>query len=143
MTSALACPICEEVGDLVFSGPAEVTVGTVAAALERRPIVACPHQHEATPTACSGAAMEAAEASLPRARARWRRDDRCRGCGEPLRMPVRRTQRSLTVAIEAHPPATIHLDLPMTRCGGCGLDQVPSRSQEDLVVVIPALFASR
>jgi hypothetical protein len=31
----------------------------------------------------------------------------------------------------------------MTRCPGCGLDQVPSRSQEDLVVVIPALFAAR
>lgn len=143
MTTPLACPICDEVGDLVLGGPAEVTVGTVAAALERRPVVACPQRHAATPPACSGAAMDAAEDALPRARARWLRDDRCRGCGAALRMPVRRTQRTVTAAIEDLPPQTIHLDLPMTRCPDCGLDQVPSRSQEDLVVVIPALFAVR
>jgi hypothetical protein len=137
------CPICDEEGGLVLGAPAEVTVGTVAATLERRPVVACPHRHGATPPECSGAAMDAAEHALPRARARWMRDDRCRGCNATLTMPVRRTQRSVTVTTGDLPPVTIHLDLPMTRCPGCGLDQVPSRSQEDLVVVIPALFAAR
>jgi hypothetical protein len=136
------CPVCDTAGEVVLGSPAEVTVGTVAAALERRPVVACPQRHDATPPECSVAAMDAAEAALPRARARWRRDDRCRGCGASLRMPVRRTQRTITIATDDLPPATIHLDLPMTRCPDCGLDQVPSRSQEDLVVVIPALFAA-
>jgi hypothetical protein len=56
-------------------------------------------------------------------------------------MPVRRTQRAVPSMLPDCRPVTIHFDLPMTRCPDCGLDQVPSRSQEDLVVVIPALFA--
>jgi hypothetical protein len=137
------CPICDEAGEVVLGPGAEVTVGTVAAALERRPVVACPHRHVATPPECSGAAMDAAEAALPRARARWLRDDRCRACGATLHMPVRRTERAITVTTDGVPPVTIRLDLPLTRCPDCGLEQVPSRSQEDLVVVIPALFAER
>jgi hypothetical protein len=139
--STARCPICDEPGEVVLGPAAAVTVGTVAATLERRPVVACPQRHGGTPTACSGAAMESAEASLARARARWLRDDRCRGCGATLAMPVRRTHRAVPVDAPGLPPVTIHLDLPMTRCPDCGLDQVPSRSQEDLVVVIPALFA--
>jgi hypothetical protein len=137
------CPICGEPGALTLGPAAAVTVGTVAAALERRPVVACPHRHVATPPEVSGAAMDAAQAALPRARARWLRDDRCRTCSATLQMPVRRTERAVTVTNDHLPPVTIRLDLPMTRCPDCGLDQVPSRSQEDLVVVIPALFAVR
>jgi hypothetical protein len=135
------CPRCEVDAPLALAGPVETTVGTVAAVLERRPVVACPDRHEATPPEVSGAAMEAAEASIPRARARWLRGDVCRSCGATLDMPVRRTQRAVTVELTRHAPLTVRFDLPMTRCPACGADQVPSRSQEDLVVVVPALFA--
>lgn len=85
--------------------------------------------------------MDAVDAAVLRARSRLLRSDVCRSCGAGLTMPVRRTTRSATVEAPGLPIATITLDLPMTRCGSCGLDQVPSRSHEDLTVVIPALFA--
>jgi hypothetical protein len=118
-----------------------VTVGTVAAVIERRPVVVCPDEHGASPTEVVGAAMEAADESLVRARTRVLRAEVCRSCGSVLAMPVRRTTRSVTVESPTLPIVTLHLDLPMTRCAECGLDQVPSRSHEDLTVVIPALFA--
>jgi hypothetical protein len=57
-------------------------------------------------------------------------------------MPVRRTERSVTVEAPGLAPLTLRFDLPVTRCPDCGVEQVPSRSQEDLVVVVPALFAA-
>jgi hypothetical protein len=136
-----ACPVCDAEGPLVLAGPATVTVGTVAAAVEARPVVACPDAHGATPPEAAGAAMEAAEAGIPRARSRLLRTDACRRCGAALSMPVRRTERAVTVEATGLRPFTLRLDVPVTRCPDCGLDQVPSRSQEDLVVVVPALFA--
>jgi hypothetical protein len=137
-----ACPVCGEPGSLELAGAAAVTVGTVAAALEHRPVVACPHDHAASPPEVVGAAMEAAEAGIIRARSRLLRGDACRGCGSPLTMPVRRTERSVTVEAAGAAPFTLRFDLPVTRCPDCGLEQVPSRSQEDLVVVVPALFTA-
>lgn len=137
-----ACPVCGEPGSLERAGPAAVTVGTVAAATEQRPVVACPHAHAASPPEVVGAAMDAAEASIPRARSRLLRGDACSGCGTALTMPVRRTERNVTVEAAGWPPFTLRFDLPVTRCPDCGREQVPSRSQEDLVVVVPALFAA-
>lgn len=47
-------------------------------------------------------------------------------------MPVRRTTRTVSVVGEDLPVLTVHVDVAMTRCPDCGLDQVPSRSQQDL-----------
>jgi hypothetical protein len=136
------CPDCQQEGPLELRGSAEVTIGTVAVALEARPVVACPQRHEATPREVVGAAMQAVERQVPQARARLLRGDVCRDCRTPLTMPVRRTERPVTVESEGERPVlTLLFDLPSSRCPDCGADQLPSRSQEDLVVAVPALFA--
>lgn len=136
------CPICDEEAAVVLTGGTEVTVGSVAASLEQRPVVDCAAGHRGTPSQLVGAAMETADERVVRARSRLLRSDACVDCGTPLTLPVRRTVKSFTVVSEVAPVVTIHLDLPATRCPSCALDQVPSRSQEDLVVVIPAVFAA-
>jgi hypothetical protein len=136
------CPVCRADGPVRLRGSCEVTVGTVAVALEATPVVDCPEGHESTPGGFVGAAMSAVEALVPQARSRLLRADACRDCGAPLTMPVRRTERPVTVPAEGERPVmTLMFDLPSTRCPDCGTDQVPSRSQEDLVVAVPALFA--
>lgn len=134
--------MCRQQAPVRLLGSAEVTVGTVGVALEARPAVACSLGHGATPGEVVGAAMTTVEAQVPQARARLLRADACRDCGAALTMPVRRTELPVTVPSEAERPVmTLLFDLPATRCPDCGTDQVPSRSQEDLVVAVPALFA--
>lgn len=138
----MRCPVCQQAGPLELHGSAEVTVGTVAVALERRPVVACPQDHQATPREVVSSAMAAVEELIPQARSRLLRRDACHACGAGLTMPVRRTERPVTVEAEGERGVlTLVFDLPSSRCPECGADQVPSRSQEDLVVAVPALFA--
>jgi hypothetical protein len=138
----LACPVCQEVAELALRGPTQIAVGSVSTLVERRPVVGCAGQHEQTPPEVVGAAMLAANEQLPRARRKLLSGDRCGACGTALSMPVRRTTRAITVDGEGLPVVTIHFDLPSSRCPDCGLDQLPTRSQEDLVVSIPAAFAA-
>jgi hypothetical protein len=57
-------------------------------------------------------------------------------------MPVRRTERPVTIVeVPPLPVTTLRFDLPTTRCPECGLDQVPTRSQDDLSASVRALFA--
>jgi hypothetical protein len=137
-----ACPACQELARVELRGGNEVTVGTVATLVEQRPVVACGAGHALTPPEVVGAAMEAADAQLLRARRRLLGPDRCGACGTRLTMPVRRTVRSIVVDGDGLPVITIRFDLPSSRCPECGVDQLPTRSQEDLVVSIPAVFAS-
>lgn len=138
----MQCPVCEQDAPLRPRGSAEATVGTVAVALEARPVVDCRADHGATPREVVDAAMTAVEEHVPRARPRLLRRDACRACGAVLTMPVRRTERPVTVpATDERPTLTLLFDLPATRCPACAADQVPSASQEDLVVAVPALFA--
>ncbi len=138
----MQCPVCHHDGPLRPAGASEVTVGTVAVALESRPVVACRDDHDATPAAVVGAAMRAVEQLVPTARSRLLRSDVCHECGTALTMPVRRTERPVTVeSDDERPVMTLVFDLPSTRCPDCSADQVPSRSHEDLVVAVPALFA--
>jgi hypothetical protein len=139
----LACPVCQEQGEVVLHGPREATVGTVAALLERQPVVACPDQHATAPPEAVQAAMEAVDEAVPRARKRLLRGERCSRCDADLTMPVRRSRWPVSVdASGPLPVLTLHFDLPVTRCPDCGTDHLPSRSQEDLVVAVPAVFAA-
>lgn len=85
--------------------------------------------------------MAAVDAAIPRAKGRLLRPDACTHCKDALTMPVRRSERVVTVDAAEGPVFTLRFDLPLVRCGSCGLDQLPTRSQEDLTVVVPALFA--
>jgi hypothetical protein len=136
------CPVCQEQAPLELIAGTEVTVGTVAVALERRPVVACRAGHLATPQEVVRTAMAAVEDSVLKARSRLLRGDACSACGTPLTMPVRRTTRAVSVEGDADRPVlTLRFDLPSVRCAECGADQVPSRSQEDLVVSVPAVLS--
>lgn len=140
----VACPACAVDGPVVLAGGREITVGTVAVLLERTPVVACPDLHGAIPDGTVAAAMAATEATIVRARSRLWRGDACATCRAALTMPARRTTRVVSVAADDHaglPVLTLHLDLPQVRCTECGTEQLPSRSQEDLVVSVPAVFA--
>lgn len=141
----MECPDCGESGEVVLAASTEASIGTVGVLLERRPTVACPSQHGLSPPESVRSAMAATEAALVRAKARLlRRGDRCASCGAPLTMPVRRTKRTVTVEASGEVPVlTLHFDLPATRCPSCGVDQLPTRSQEDLVVSVPAVFDPR
>jgi hypothetical protein len=135
------CPVCRAEAPIELVGAAEVTVGTVAVAVERRPVIACPEGHRATPQEVIGAAMGAVEANIPRAVGRLLRGDACVSCRARLSMPVRRTTRAVSVeGDDERPVLTLRFDLPSTRCPECSVEQVPSRSQEDLVVSVPAVF---
>lgn len=128
---------------MVLRGGEEVTVGTVAVRLDRRPVVDCPAGHAVAPPEAVDAAMTATETSLPRSRRRLLRGEVCSACSARLTMPARRTNRAVTVPASGPlPVVTLLFDLPSIRCTECGVDQLPSRSQEDLVVSVPAVYAA-
>ena len=134
--------MCDLPGDLRDSVGGATTVGTLAARVERRPIISCPNGHRGTPPELVDEAMQAVVDQITRARGRLLRQDACAGCGAGLSMPVRRSRRVVSLPTSLGGVLSIELDLPLTRCPACGVDQVPSASGEDLVVVIPALFAA-
>jgi len=137
----MRCDLCHAPGTLQWRPGVEVAVGTVAGVLDRRPVVVCPSHHDRSPAEGPQAATTAVERRLDLARARRFRGDACRHCGEGLTLPVRRTRRSVTITDGELPAHTLHLDVPMVRCGACGQDQVPSRSQADLLAVTTAVYA--
>lgn len=136
----MRCEVCQEIGSLEWRAGTEVAVDTVAGVLDRRPVVVCPSNHDRSPASGPLAATAAIEERLDLARSRRFRGDACRHCGEGLTLPVRRTRRSVTVTHPELAAHTLHLDVPMVRCGGCGRDQVPSRSQKDLLALAAAVY---
>ncbi|MFU8841718.1 MAG: hypothetical protein ACNA8R_13520 [Nitriliruptoraceae bacterium] len=114
--------------------------GTVAGLLEPGLELRCDQHGLQSSAAARDAAVAVAHLRLPRARRCRLRRTCCGACDAPLLLPVRRTQRSLTVDGDGLPVHTIHLDLPLTRCPDCGVDQVPLRSQDDLDGLLDALY---
>lgn len=136
------CGRCGATGAVIRGADHAATVGTVAGRVERRPVVACPDGHD-HPVDLVEATRTASRDALPHARRQTlRRADRCGRCDTVLTMPVRRTERAVTVVTDHAPVTTLRFDLPTTRCPGCGAEQLPVRSQDDLVAVIEALFAA-
>lgn len=133
---------CGVTGPVIRGAAREVTVGTVSGLLEAGWLVACPAGHRAPPDAGAEVADEVA-VLLPLARHRLlARRDRCVSCDAELTMPVRRTERPVSVTdVAGLPVTTIVLDVPSTRCLECSTDQVPSRSIDDVRAVAVALFA--
>jgi hypothetical protein len=136
------CVRCAAVGPVVRGAAREATHGTVRGLLEAGWLVECAAGHRAPPDLAEAVA-DAVVAGLPQARRRaLGRTDRCASCGASLTMPVRRTERSVSVAdVAGLPVTTVLLDLPSTRCLECSTDQVPTRSATDLREVVLALFA--
>lgn len=139
----MICPTCGADGPVVRGATREATVGTVAAVCDAAPIVACPSGH-GLPPAVAGPVVASCWSTLPRATPRrFGRTDRCGHCAARLTMPVRRTERPVTVAdVPSLPVTTIRFDLPVTRCAECGVDQVPTRSVDDVTATVRSLFSS-
>lgn len=137
-----SCRVCGVAATPRPGRPREATVGSVAAVAETMTVVPCPDGHDAPP-AVEDAAHAAVVAALPQATRRLlARGDRCGRCDAPLTMPVRRTERPVTlIEVDPLPVTTVRFDLPTVRCTECGLDQVPTRSQDDLRRAVAALFA--
>ncbi len=139
--TALPCSVCGQPAELERTRPTERTVGTVAGVVEPGLLLRC-SQHGPQPVdRAVAAARGSAGDRLQRARRCRIRRTCCATCGALLTLPARRGRRSLTVQAAELPVHTIHLDLPLTRCPDCGLDQVPWRSQDDLDGVLAALYA--
>jgi hypothetical protein len=136
------CDTCGAEVSLQWRPGTEVAVGTVAGVLERRPVLACPQGHLQAVPGGPAAALSAVGLQLPQARGRWRRGDACATCKAALDLPVRRTRRSVTITDPGLAVHTLHLDVPMTRCGDCGTDQLPTRSWSDLQEVVAAVYRS-
>ena len=136
----MRCDTCGTDASLQWRPGAEVVVGTVAGVLERRPVLACPQGHLRSAPGVPAAALSAVETQLPQARGRWRRGETCVTCRAALDLPVRRTRRAVTVTGAGLPVHTLHLDVPMTRCGTCGTDQLPTRSRRDLQELVAAVY---
>lgn len=136
------CPVCGRPGPTHPGPPREATVGTIAATAETLAVVECTDGHRAPPP-LAGEAVAAVSQALPTATRRpLGRVDRCGRCDAALTMPVRRTERPVTLAeVTGLPVTTLRFDLPTTRCPDCGLDQVPTRSRDDLSAAVTALFA--
>ena len=56
----------------------------------------------------------------------------CGACGTDLDLPMRATSRGLTVRLDDTAPFTVTVDLPLVRCGGCAVDNVPPELAADL-----------
>lgn len=132
------CPRCGQPAPAGLSPGAAVTHGTVAATLERRPTLRCAAGHRAPdPATDLDLVLRACAEQVATAAGGRLRAERCGRCRAPLRMPVRRTTRTVSVA-DASPLGvlTLHLDIPATRCPDCGLDQVPARSRDDVAAAV-------
>ena len=134
----MSCPTCGASTRPVPGPGRELTVGTVAVSVERLPGFRCDAGHLSPSDDVDVARVLATcDELVPPAGGGRLRGDRCSGCRAALTMPVRRTVRSVPVAgASAIGVLTLHLDVPATRCPGCGRDQVPRRSQADLTAAV-------
>lgn len=127
--------------------------GTVAVLVERVPVWRCPdaeadgHDAAASEPAPAPPQREAlrrgALEGLPVAsRGRPRRPERCSACRTALTLPGRRTQRSVSVVLEDAGVVTVTFDVPMLRCPGCAMEQLPRRAAADAGGALDTALAS-
>lgn len=139
----MRCPACGRPGRVELGQPRQVTSGSIAGVLERVPVVRCDSGHREpglSTRATVAEVLRRCRDAIPHARSRLLRGDTCSACGARLLMPVRRTERVVTLdGIDDLPVMTLRFDVPMTRCPDCGVDQLPTRSQEHLDDVVDQL----
>lgn len=136
------CPSCGRALEHHVRGVGEVVHGTVSAVVEGAPVLACPeghHREEIRPDLPQVLLDGVREEVLASRRTRVRRQLRCGACDAPLTMPGRRTVRSVSRPVEGVGVVRVTFDLPMLRCPGCGLEQVPEEvAERDLGAAVSA-----
>lgn len=138
--SAGRCNVCGAPTQLERVPPAERTVGAVAGLLEPGFVGRCAQHGHQPLLEVAETATALAHERIPRARRCRLRHTCCAACRTVLSLPARRGRRSLTVEAPAVGVHTIHLDLPLTRCPDCGLDQLSWQAREDLDELLQALY---
>lgn len=112
-----SCPDC---------GAGTASSGPVRATVDGPGPTRCPvcgtagDRHGTLPTAVRAAIAERLVGGVGRAGAA-----RCGACGTGLDLPMRATSRALAVVMWAGAPFTVTVELPLVRCGGCAVDNVP------------------
>jgi hypothetical protein len=118
------CSVCHG----ALRGPDRLGVehrdGPVRAHADARTFTVC-DDHAAGGRAARDAVLAAVDDRLTFAQ-RQRRTLHCGACSATLDLPMRATTRSLTVEPPDGAPFTLTLALPLVRCGGCGVDNVPT-----------------
>lgn len=124
---------------------AEASARSVSLVLERLPQPACPQGHHVDPlsTTQRDRLVTTVLGHLPAARRRLLgRRQRCTACGADLRMPARRTRRTVTVDDPDLGVVTVTFDLALTRCPECGHDQAPRAAARDATEALRAALSA-
>lgn len=106
---------------------AEARRGDVGVLIEEAPLRACPNGHVTADLWRSfpDAVITNVVGMLPvPTRSWWSRRMGCSACGQHLEMPERQTVKPVTVQLDDAPVFTVTLELPMSRCGACGTDNL-------------------
>ena len=123
-----ADPGCARCGEpLTGAAPVAVAIaGPIRAIAERRPRPACAACGAEGPShdALVAAVGRAIAARLVGASGRPGAA-RCGACRSVLDLPMRATSRALTIEADGAAPFTVTVELPLVRCGGCAVDNVP------------------
>jgi hypothetical protein len=124
-----ACAVCGE--DFVLSTcVAEASRGQVGALMEEAPLRACPNGHvnvDLWRGFPNEVVADVIGMLVVPSRRWWSTRASCSACGEDLAMPARRTVKPVTVQLPDAPVFTVMLELPMSRCGACGIDNLAVR----------------
>jgi len=129
------CPSCGAARTTRALGGGSAGRGPLQARVEPYELGDCDDGHAVR--AVDAALLRAVSEQLVMARNRWRAGEHCGGCGAALDLPMRATTRAITVVPEPamarqHTPFTVTFDLPVTRCGECAVDNVPSALNADV-----------
>lgn len=127
------CPVCGRALERSPRRAGEVVRGAVSAIVEGAPVLACPQGHHTEELRSDLADILIAEVRdqlLVSRRSRFRGRHRCGACAAELTIPGRRTVRSVSRSVADVGVVRVTFDLPMLRCPGCGLEQLPAEVAE-------------
>lgn len=137
-----ACPTCRRELERRPRAVGEVVVGSVSAVIDGAPVLACPDGHHREEIRADLALLlgdQVDEEILASRRTRLRGKLRCGACDTELTIPGRRTVRSVSRLVDGVGVVRVTFDLPMLRCPGCGLEQVPGEvAERDLAPAVRA-----
>lgn len=150
--AARHCSACDRPLTPVTAAPADVTVGTVAAAALGPIGLRCPVRSRDGGTTAPTSdghdlvvpgpaerrdALHGAVAVASRTRLRGRL--RCGACATPFVLPGRRTTRTVTITHDG-PAVTVTLDVPALRCVEDAVDNLPPEAYDDAVAALDLLI---
>jgi len=133
-----ACPRCGSAQTLVARPGHELTSAGLMVAVESRRGLRCGQGHVDRSLPRSALLALDRQTSTAR-RSLFGRED-CGACRTTLDLPARDTTRHVTVEPDGGPPFTLTLSLPVSRCPGCGLDNLSAVTGRRLRAMVHRLL---